>query len=430
MNIKETLDYIDHNGKFGIKLGLENMQRLCQYLGHPERNLTFIHVAGTNGKGSFSTMLSAILTEAGYKTGLYTSPALMTFNERIRFNMIPVSDTLLAEKATLIKSVCHTLTQEGFPHPTGYEIETALAFVCFKTLKTDLCILEVGMGGRLDATNIIPPALLSVIMSISKDHTDYLGTTLSAIAHEKAGIFKAGTTALIYPQKSSVALHTLVEDAHKKAIPVIQTNASSIEVLQQGPEGQVLVFSDEHPLIHLLLTLNLAGRYQPLNALTVLKAVQFLREKGYRLSDEAVKTALSSVTFAGRFETLHNAPHILIDGAHNVDGILSLVESLKHYYPQEKFNFFLGMLVDKDIYGALDLLMPLAQEVYTLTPDNARALDAKSLAKLITARYHFPARPFMAYEEAVTYALNQKKESHNIFAGSLYMIGKIKSYLT
>jgi len=430
MNIKETFDYIDQNGKFGIKLGLETMQRLCQQLGNPEKDLTFIHVAGTNGKGSFSTMLSAILSAAGYQTGLYTSPALMTFNERIRLNMVPVSDALLAEKATLIKAACDTLTKEGFPHPTGYEIETALAFLCFKALKTDLCILEVGMGGRLDATNVIPPALLSVIMSISKDHTNYLGTTLSDIAHEKAGIFKKGSTALLYPQKSALALHTLVEDAHKKDLPVIQTKASEIDILEQGPQGQRLSFFDESTANRHVFTLNLAGAYQPLNALTVLKAVQFLNEKNYRLSEEAVKKALSSVTFSGRFETLHNAPHILIDGAHNVDGILSLVESLKQYYPEEKFNFFLGMLVDKDIEGALDLLMPLAQEVNTLTPDNERAFDAKSLATLITTRYHFPAHPFMSYNNAVTYALHQKKESHNIFVGSLYMIGKIKRCLS
>ncbi|MEG0378181.1 MAG: Mur ligase family protein, partial [Eubacterium sp.] len=201
MNVQETIDFIESNGKFGIRLGLESISLLLNELGNPQNALKFIHIAGTNGKGSVSTMLSFILKTAGYTTGLYTSPALESFNERVQINNIPIPDDDLMQVTQRVQDACSRLVSASHPHPTGFEIETALAFLYFYEKNTDFCVIEVGMGGRLDATNIIPAPLVVAIMSISLDHTDYLGDTIAEIAAEKAAIIKEGAKVVIYPQQ-------------------------------------------------------------------------------------------------------------------------------------------------------------------------------------------------------------------------------------
>ena len=336
MNVQETIDFIESNGKFGIRLGLESIGLLLSELGNPQDKLKCIHVAGTNGKGSVSTMLSTILKTAGYTTGLYTSPALETFNERVQLNNVPIPDDDLMQVTKKVQAACDTLVAKGEPHPTGFEIETALAFEYFYEKGADLCVVEVGMGGRLDATNIIPSPEAVVIMSIR---------------------------------------------------------------------------------------LNLLGEHQILNCLTVLNTLEILLKKGYAIPTSAITAGLSDVTFHGRFEILHRDPIILIDGAHNPNGIEYFVKNIKTYFPGNKINLYFGMLADKDIDLALKYLMPVTGDVHTLTPENDRALPADKMAELIHREYGKNVNFYDTIEAAVDSIDLSAEDRINVFVGSLYMIG-------
>lgn len=423
MNVQETIDFIESNGKFGIRLGLESITLLLDQLDNPQNQLKFVHVAGTNGKGSVSTMLSTILKTAGYKTGLYTSPALENFNERVQLNNTPIGDADLMGVTKRVQAACDTLVAQGHPHPTGFEIETALAFLYFYEQKADLCVIEVGMGGRLDATNIIPPPEAVVIMSISLDHTDYLGNTIAEIAAEKAAIMKDGTEVVIYPQQKE-AKDVIVAKAKEMGLPYHLVNPQDLCRLSQSLDGQVLCYKKSDALSALgTFNLKLLGEHQILNCLTVLNTIQILLKKGFAIPTDAIKKALQTVTFAGRFEILHRDPIILIDGAHNPNGIEYFVENIKTYFPGNKINLYFGMLADKDIHLALDYLMPVTDVVHTLTPENDRALPAHKMATLIEKEYGKEVNFYDTIEAAVSSIDLKAKSRINVFVGSLYMIG-------
>ncbi|MEG0074836.1 MAG: folylpolyglutamate synthase/dihydrofolate synthase family protein [Eubacterium sp.] len=429
MNVQETIDFIESNGKFGIRLGLENITLLLNALGNPQNHLKFIHVAGTNGKGSVSTMLSSILKTAGYTTGLYTSPALESFNERVQLNNCPISDDDLMVVTKKVQDACENLVAAGHPHPTGFEIETALAFVYFYEKHADLCVIEVGMGGRLDATNVIPTPEAVIIMSISLDHTDYLGDTIGKIAAEKAAIIKEDTCVVIYPQKKE-AETVIVDFAKTQNAAITLVNPENIKSLSHSLDGQVLDYKKDHGIQGLdTFTLKLLGHHQVLNCLTVLDTVQILTEKGYSISVSAIKKALSEVVFNGRFELIHRDPVILIDGAHNPNGIEYFVQNIKTYFPDQKINLYFGMLADKDIHLALDFLMPITESVHTLTPENDRALPADQMAELIRTHYNKNVNFYNTIEEAVDSIDLNVKDRINVFVGSLYMIGVARTLI-
>lgn len=428
MKVEDSIDFIESNGKFGIRLGLESISLLLAELGNPQEHLKFIHIAGTNGKGSVSTMLSAILKEAGYQTGLYTSPALEKFNERIRLNGIPIPDETLSALTARVKLACDALVAQGQPHPTGFEIETALAFLYFQEAGADICVIEVGMGGRLDATNIIPSPEACVIMRIDLDHTDYLGDTVAAIAAEKAAIIKAGSHAVVYPQLPE-AEGVIVKTAEAAGAGCTLVRPQDIQVLSASLEGQRLAYTG--PGLPELSDFNLAllGRHQSLNCLTVLETLKVLRNRGYKIPAEAIKKALATVVFHGRFEILHRDPVVLIDGAHNPNGIEAFVDNINTYFPGQKINLYFGMLADKDIDLALKYLMPITDTVHTLTPESDRALPADKMAALIHREYGKAVNFYDSIEAAVDSLDMTVKDRINVFVGSLYMIGVARGYI-
>lgn len=429
MNAQESIDFIESNGKFGIRLGLKSISLLLAELGNPQDHLKFVHVAGTNGKGSVSTMLSAILTEAGYQTGLYTSPALEAFNERIRLNGVPVPDDVLTHLTARLKTACDALVDRGEPHPTGFEIETAMAFLYFYEQHADICVIEVGMGGRLDATNIIPSPEVCVLMSISLDHTDYLGSTLAEIAAEKAAIIKSGSDVVIYPNlpEAQTVLEMAARTVGRKVVCV---SPEHIRRLSQSLDGQVLCYQKEQGIDGLsTFRLNLLGEHQILNCLTVLETIQLLIERGFTVTADQIEKALASVVFHGRFEILNREPIILIDGAHNPGGIEYFVENIKTYFPGHKINLYFGMLADKDFDLALDLLMPVTEDVHTLTPANDRAMPADKMAAHIHARYGKKVNFYQTIDDAVASVDLNATDRINVFVGSLYMIGVARTAL-
>ena len=416
-------EYIESHGKFGIRLGLENIKILLSHLGNPQNTLKFIHVGGTNGKGSTCTMLESIFRTCGYTTGLYTSPALMDFGERIRLNNQSIQDSILGEVLEQIKEAEKKMMADGHPQPTCFEIETALALLFFHLNKVDICIMEVGMGGRLDATNIIPPPLLTIITTISYDHTQYLGDTLQAIAEEKAGIIKSGTTLILHPQMQEAyqVFDKKCAKLNVKLVVVPKDGVVSLPPSQNITQEMKIKFWDGEIIEHGLL-----GTYQSNNTAGVLLAVEILSQIFPKLSKDGTKKALESVRFPGRFEILQKNPIILIDGAHNLGGIESFISSYQTYFDNQPMNLFFGMLEDKEIIQSLQQLLPLTQSVYTLTPQNERAIHSKEMAKLIEDEFGIHAHICSDSQEALQIAKQSPPNSINAFIGSLYLIGEIR----
>lgn len=424
MNYTETIHYIESRGLFGMKLGLETVGTLLHYLGDPQKDLRCIHIAGTNGKGSTATMTSAILTRSGYRVGLYTSPALESFNERIRLDGRPISNAALIAVTEKVRLAAEAMGRDGHPEPTGFEIETAMAFLYFKEQATDFAVIEVGMGGRLDATNIIPAPVAAVITRIGLDHTAYLGTTLTAVAGEKAAIIKPGCTAVMAPQVPE-ARQAIAAAAARLSVPLIEAPRAALTAVARDPDGQTIACqSDAFPDLK-TFRLALKGRHQIDNCATVLAIVQTLRDKGFAVPTDALTQALAQVVFPGRFETLCRHPLILIDGAHNVNGIESFVQNLDDYFPGKTVRLYLGMLADKDIGHSLELLIPKAHTIATLTPDSDRALDAQAMAQRIQRDFGREATACSSIGDAL--ASIRDDDTLHVFVGSLYLIGRVRT---
>lgn len=428
----KTKTFIASRGKWGMRLGLETIGLLLDKLGNPQRDLKYVHVAGTNGKGSVTTMLTKILVESGFKTGTYMSPALEFFNERIRIDEQPIPDPVLIQLADRVQAAGAELETEGEPKPTGFEIETAVALLYFKEAGCDICVFEVGLGGRLDATNIIPSPEAAVITSISLEHTKYLGDTCEKIAGEKAGIIKEDCSVVIYPQAQSV--EQVIREAAQAAgaREVVTAVPEEIACINGSLFGQKLAYhsgSAADDTQEFVFDLRLAGAHQQLNCLTVLKTVGVLRNRGWNIPDDAVRRALAAVCFPGRLELLSEEPVVLIDGAHNPNGIQSLANNIAQYLPDEKIDLYFGMLADKNIDLALDLLLPYAGRIFTLTPDSEEAVKAEEMAEKIRRKTKgtVPVVSLPDAETAVRGVELRTDANPVVFTGSLYMIGHIRS---
>ncbi|AFA49712.1 bifunctional folylpolyglutamate synthase/dihydrofolate synthase [Acetobacterium woodii] len=425
MNITEAISYIEATHKFGTRLGLESMRLLLNAMDNPQDKLKFIHIAGTNGKGSTSTMIATILTTAGYKTGLFTSPFLEAFNERIQLNNEPIDDESLIAATSFVKERIEILLAQGEPHPTEFEMVTAVGLQYFYQQQVDVVVLEVGLGGRLDATNIIKDPLAVVIMSISLDHTDYLGNTLSEIAYEKASIIKEGSDVVVYPQHPE-ALKVILDFATSKHANVTLVNPADISIVSHTTHNQTLHYQGHH--LHLDgFELKLLGQHQSLNCLTALEVIALLNRKGYEIKSRQIKKALAAVVFPGRFELFRENPVILIDGAHNSNGIQAFVNNMNQYFPGHHINLFFGMLEDKDIEESLSYLVPIASTIHTLTPNSDRALPAEKMAELIHDTYGKTVDFYETIEAAVKSIDLTKKDEIYVFVGSLYMIGEART---
>lgn len=419
MNYKEARVYLDEVSKYGSVLGLESMRELLRRLGDPQNELKFIHISGTNGKGSVLAYLSTILSGAGYRTGRYISPTLFSYRERIQVDGEYIEKESLACHVTAIAAAAEDMQKAGLPSPTVFEIETALAFLYFKEKRCDIVTLEVGCGGLLDATNVITTTLMEVIASISMDHTDLLGDTLAKIAAQKAGIIKPDTMVVSAQQKSEAA--QVIEDTCKEQHCTLQmVDESKISNVHYGAEGQTFSYKTWENV-----AISLAGSYQIKNAALALEGVEALRKLGYALSDQQVREGLLHTAWRGRFTTLRRDPTVIIDGAHNPAAALELKESLERYFPGKTLYFVMGMFKDKDYAQVIDLTAPLAKHIITVeTPGNPRAMPARELAEAVGK-----VNPSVEWADSVAHGVEKAlamagKEDAVIVFGSLSFLGE------
>ena len=419
MNDKEARVYLDEVSKYGSVLGLESMRELLRRLGDPQNELKFIHISGTNGKGSVLAYLSTILSGAGYRTGRYISPTLFSYRERIQVDGEYIEKESLACHVTAIAAAAEDMQKAGLPSPTVFEIETALAFLYFKEKRCDIVTLEVGCGGLLDATNVITTTLMEVIASISMDHTDLLGDTLAKIAAQKAGIIKPDTMVVSAQQKSEAA--QVIEDTCKEQHCTLQmVDESKISNVHYGAEGQTFSYKEWENV-----AISLAGSYQIKNAALALEGVAALRKLGYALSDQQVREGLLHTAWRGRFTTLRRDPTVIIDGAHNPAAALELKESLERYFPGKTLYFVMGMFKDKDYAQVIDLTAPLARHIITVeTPGNPRAMPARELAEAVGK-----VNPSVEWADSVAHGVEKAlamagKEDAVIVFGSLSFLGE------
>ncbi len=370
----EALKYIHGISWTFCKPGLERIGELCEKLGHPERELKFIHVAGTNGKGSFCSMTASVLKEAGYKVGLYTSPFIYRFNERMRVNGQDIPDETLAEITEYVKPIADSMKDK----PTEFELITAIAFEYFKREMCDIVVLECGMGGRLDSTNIIRCPLLSVITGISLDHTAFLGDTVEKIAREKAGIIKDNAPVL-FGGTDEGAKAVIEGTAKEQGSEIYFADYSKLKICSASLEGCVFDYKALQNV-----KISLLGLYQPKNAALVIDAVNILRKRGLNISDKALYAGLANAKWRARFEIIGREPTVIFDGAHNPEGIAAAVKSIKAYFGTQKVVLVSGVLSDKDYKAIAKTMSEVVSDAFTITPDNPRALPAKDFAAVLT----------------------------------------------
>lgn len=424
MNYEQALKYIAQSNKFGIRLGLDNIGKLLELLGNPQDSLDIIHVAGTNGKGSTCSFISSILKEAGYKVGLYTSPYLETFTERIRVNGENIPEPEVGRIIELIKSKIEKMVKEGYSYPTEFEIVTAMAFYYYAEQKVDFLVLEVGLGGRYDGTNIIKKSLASVITSISLDHVNILGDTLEKIAYEKAGIIKENGTVVVYDQSEEVK-GVIKGICSEKNAKYIEVKFSGIDIKKSDIYSQVFdctILGKRYED----LEIKLIGEHQVNNSVLALSVLECLN---LEVDEMSIRNGLLNTRWPGRIEKIKEEPIFIIDGAHNEEGARSLRKSLDHNFKGKKLTLLIGMLEDKDIDSVLDILMPIFSRVITTTPDNPRAISSETLAQKISM-YVSDVTSKRNIDEAVRYILDtSNKDDIIISAGSLYMIGEVRKLI-
>ena len=427
MNYEEAIEFIHSTYKFGSKLGLERIKRLMEMLGNPHNSYEIIHVAGTNGKGSTCSLIHEVLIESGYKTGLFISPYLEEFTERIQINKSHIGKNSLARITALVKEKVDVMISEGYDHPTEFEVVTAIGFKYFQEENIDFLVLEVGFGGRFDATNVIEKPLVSIITSISYDHMEQLGDTLEKIAFEKAGIIKEDSSVVIYPQAENIK-NVIKEKAEEKHSLVYEPDINNIEKISSDITGQWFKYLKSDVFDLPVIKINLLGSHQLLNALTALSALELIKKQGCSISSESIINGFSNCRFPGRFEIINKDPLIILDGGHNIDGINSFTKTLREYF-KDKATFFFGILKDKKPVEALELLLPYAKEIYTLTPLSPRALKAAELAELIKKHTKIKVIPLDNYEDILPLLGNAGKSDTIAFSGSLYMIGSVRTLL-
>lgn len=431
MTYEEARAFIEESGRYGSKLGLETITELLNRLGNPQDGLKIIHVGGTNGKGSTTAFITSILAYQGYKTGRFISPAVFTYRERVQIsartgNTVDtgfITEEGVSAAVCLIKLVCEAMVAEGLSHPTSFEIETAMALLYLAREKVDYAVLEVGMGGRLDATNVIKKPVVSVITSISMDHMQYLGDTIGKIATEKAGIIKPGIP-VVTGNTDPEVLRILKQTSKERGSRFVYADASEAMDRRFSPEGTSFTYQSINFRIMLL------GEYQISNALLAIKTVECLREEGVELSEDALRKGLSMARWSGRLELLRKEPYFLIDGAHNEDAAWQLRKALELYFGGRRLIYIMGVLADKDYPQILSITAGLAQMIYTITPKNARGLNSARLAA--EARKHCSGRVIDAenVKQAVTYALSEAGMEDVIIAfGSLSFLGEVKRCL-
>lgn len=420
MTYDEAIEYIHGVSSAFCKPGLERIGELCSALGNPQDELKFIHVGGTNGKGSVCSMLSSVLMASGLKVGLYTSPYIVEFGERIRINGENIPKEKLIALVEEIKPIAEAMSDK----PTEFELITAIAFLYYKREGVDVVVLEVGLGGRLDSTNIIKSPLVSVITGISLDHTAILGDTVEAIAYEKAGIIKHGSQVVSGCRDKSAdeVISSVAKDCGSDFYSV---DYSLLTIKNAALDGTVFDYKNYKDI-----KISLLGSYQPRNAAIVLECVSLLREAGYTISDGAVREGMNSARWHARFEIISRNPRVIFDGAHNAEGIEAATESIKAYLGGERVYLISGVLRDKDYTRIAETVSEVVMRAYTITPQNPRALSAEEYSEVLRG-FGVEAITVGDIEAAVKLALKDARADGAtlVCLGSLYTYGEIIKYI-
>lgn len=412
MTYEESLEYIEKLKILGSKPGLSRVTELAENMGNPHKNLKIIHVTGTNGKGSVCAMLDTILQKAGFKTGRFSSPWIERINEYISVNGNEISDENFAELICEVK----TKSDEMADSPTEFEMIAVAALSYFVKEKCDIVIVETGMGGLEDATNFIETPVLSIITGVAIDHTKFLGETVEEIALQKAGIVKEGVPVL-FGGDDEAALKVIEKNATEKKAEFYSTDEKALDVISSDIYGNKFIYRG------IEIELALAGAYQLKNAMTAIDAVDILATQGIEIADENIVAGMASVKWKGRFEILNEKPLLIFDGGHNVNGVLNFAKTVKDYFGDEKVNIITGILADKEYKKIAKILSMLADEVFTVTPDNPRALPAEEYAKVFEEN-GIKATSFKNISDAVKTALEKKISTFAV--GSLYMYKDVK----
>ena len=423
----DAVSRISELSKFGWVLGLERMHVLLDKLGNPHKDLKVIHVAGTNGKGSVCRYIYRVLQTAGYHCGLFTSPFLEVFNERIEFDGAYISDIDLQKCSDRVLDKVSEMTEEGYESPTEFEVITAVAFLYFYEKNTDYVVLEVGLGGRGDSTNVVEKPLAGIITSISLDHTDRLGDTIAEIAGEKAGIIKEGCPVITASDRPD-AMEVFRDVCRKKHAKLYDSQEISYEIREEsltGTEFTAEIFGESYEI-----EISMPGRHQVQNAVCALYALAVLNREGkIRVDKQAVLSGIKEARQNGRLELMGRKPYVLIDGAHNPDGAKALTETIRRFFSGKRILMVIGFLADKEVDEALDYFLNITKDFVATEPDNPRKLAASELAAEIEKKGGSAVvKP--SVKEAAEYALSQKEDYDAIlFSGSLYLIGAVRGII-
>lgn len=426
MDYQEALAYLNELNKFGTKMGLDRINRLMELLDEPQTKYKTVHVTGTNGKGSVCAMINEVLHQSKIKTGLYTSPHLVSYTERIQIDGVPISETEFADCICVVKTFADQMIKEGMESPTQFEVLTAAAFLCFALKEVEYAVIEVGLGGLLDSTNVIVPEV-SVITNVAFEHAEFCGGTLEGIAHHKAGIIKDGVP--VITGAKGLTLDILHETADKKNTDIfIEDTDFQSDFINYDGNLQHIAFSSQLLGVEEKFGLNLLGDHQVRNSSLAIMAVYLLANDETRITTETVRQALCVVRWPGRFEkfTTDNKK-IIVDGAHNPAGMLMLRQNLDKYYPNEKRIFVLGMLRDKAVSVMLKTLLRQQDTVIAAEPDSSRRADPDCWAKELDVEYFDVEKD---RQKALDKALElTKKDCLLCLTGSLYLIGQLRQML-
>lgn len=419
MTYEEAVEKINSLLVFGSKPGLERVSELVKRIGSPDRHLHFVHVAGTNGKGSTCALTAAALTAAGYKTGLFISPYVLEFRERFMIDGEMIPKDTLADIVEEISTTAEKMREEG-KIITEFEFVLAVALVWYARERCDIVVLETGLGGRFDATNIISCPEVTAITSISLDHTRILGDTYDKIAFEKCGIIKEHGITVAYADQRPEAMAVIEKTAAERKNTLIKADASKAEVISSDIGGSVFRFGGQK------LSIRLIGSHQIKNAVTALNIIEALRLRGMVIPYEAVRRGFAAVSFPARLEVMKREPVILLDGAHNPGGAAALAAAVREYLPGKRRVGLVGMLADKDVEGALSELLPLFDVIVTTEPDNPRRMTAGELAA-IAGKYCREVHTADSREDAFSLALSLTgKNDALVMFGSLYLASDLR----
>lgn len=421
MNYNEAKQYLKEVNKYGSVLGLKSITTLLKEMGNPEKSLKVVHIAGTNGKGSTMAFLNSILMEAGYKVGRYSSPAVFEEDEIIQINNQNIEPNSLGEIITHIKEKCDYIAKTYGFHPTPFEIETALAFEYFKRKNCDIVLVECGMGGATDATNVFHKVLCSIIANISLDHTAFLGDTIEEIAMVKSGIIKANCPVVVAKQQKEIC-DVIREEAEKKNSHIVMAKEAQLDL---GNGENIVTYRASNGKEY-KANLKMLGTYQGKNVATAIEVALILEKKGYN-TEKYIKNGIENAVWKGRFEIISKQPLFVIDGAHNPGAIEELVKCIDLYFTNKRITFIMGVLADKDFEKEAGLIANKGENILTVTPNNARALDGKKLANTIS-KYNQNVQYVESIDQAVEKAIdlvNSKKSDMILAFGSLSHLNDI-----